>query len=205
MEGPGGYQFVGRTLQMWNRYRQTEAFTQPWLLRFFDQIRFYPVSAQELQQIRRDFPLGNYPLQDRGDALQTGGLPGIPAAKQREIEKFQRSREAAFAAELAQWKRDGQLTYQQEDNAVAASDEESYPEGITRIDSPVSGSVWKLLVQQGDTVQEGDAIMILESMKMEIEIHATQAGEVRKMIRQQGQSVTAGQTLLWVSEGESNS
>ena len=58
MEGPGGYQFVGRTLQMWNRYRQTEAFDQPWLLRFFDQIRFYEVSHEELNQIRRDFPKG---------------------------------------------------------------------------------------------------------------------------------------------------
>ena len=47
MEGPGGYQFVGRTVQMWNRYRQTAEFTggRQWLLRFFDQIRFYPVSA----------------------------------------------------------------------------------------------------------------------------------------------------------------
>ncbi|MEQ9508829.1 MAG: 5-oxoprolinase/urea amidolyase family protein, partial [Alloalcanivorax xenomutans] len=62
MEGPGGYQFVGRTLQMWNRYRTTEAFTKPWLLRFFDQIRFYEVSAGELQRIRRDFPKGDYPL-----------------------------------------------------------------------------------------------------------------------------------------------
>ena len=54
MEGPGGYQFVGRTLQMWNRYRTTEHFEpgKPWLLRFFDQIRFYEVSAGELQQIR---------------------------------------------------------------------------------------------------------------------------------------------------------
>ena len=43
MEGPGGYQFVGRTVQMWNRYRQTKNFKEgkPWLLRFFDQIRFY--------------------------------------------------------------------------------------------------------------------------------------------------------------------
>src|SRR5690606_37135752 len=62
MEGAGGYQFVGRTLQMWNRYRTTEAFTKPWLLRFFDQIRFYEVSAGELQRIRRDFPKGDYPL-----------------------------------------------------------------------------------------------------------------------------------------------
>jgi urea carboxylase len=43
MEGPGGYQFVGRTVQMWNRYKQTADFKdgKPWLLRFFDQIRFY--------------------------------------------------------------------------------------------------------------------------------------------------------------------
>ena len=46
MEGPGGYQFVGRTLQMWNRYREGADFNgKPWLLRFFDQIKFYPVSA----------------------------------------------------------------------------------------------------------------------------------------------------------------
>ncbi|MGE0337592.1 MAG: urea carboxylase, partial [Gammaproteobacteria bacterium] len=53
MEGPGGYQFVGRTLQMWNRHRRTDAFAQPWLLRFFDRIRFHPVSADELAVIRR--------------------------------------------------------------------------------------------------------------------------------------------------------
>jgi urea carboxylase len=202
MEGPGGYQFVGRTLQMWNRYRQTEAFTQPWLLRFFDQIRFYPVSAQELQQIRRDFPLGNYPLRIEETRFKLADYREFLQQEKRSIEKFQGTREAAFAAELANWKRDGQLTYQEEDSAVAAPDGELLPDGITGIDSPVSGSVWKLLVQQGDRVIEGDAIMILESMKMEIEIHATQAGEVRKVIRQQGQSVTAGQTLLWVSEGE---
>ncbi len=52
MEGPGGYQFVGRTLQMWDRYRGVGAFDgKPWLLRFFDQIRFYPVSADELLSI----------------------------------------------------------------------------------------------------------------------------------------------------------
>src|SRR4029079_3373294 len=47
MEGPGGYQFVGRTVQMWNTHRATAAFEPgtPWLLRFFDQIRFFPVSA----------------------------------------------------------------------------------------------------------------------------------------------------------------
>src|SRR5204863_5746532 len=63
MEGPGGYQFVGRTVQMWNRFRDTPDFGgKPWLLRFFDQIRFHPVSADELMRMRNGFPFGRHPL-----------------------------------------------------------------------------------------------------------------------------------------------
>src|SRR5216684_2045331 len=65
MEGPGGYQFVGRTCQMWNRYFETREFQpgHPWLLRFFDQIRFHPVSERELLQFRADFPRGRARLE----------------------------------------------------------------------------------------------------------------------------------------------
>ena len=59
MEGPGGYQFVGRTVQMWNRFRRAGLFAeQPWLLRFFDQIRFYPVGEQELLDLRAESARG---------------------------------------------------------------------------------------------------------------------------------------------------
>jgi urea carboxylase len=200
MEGPGGYQFVGRTLQMWNRYRQTEAFTKPWLLRFFDQIRFYPVEAQELQQIRRDFPLGNYPLKIEETRFSLADYQQFLQQHDSDITHFQSGRQTAFAEELAQWKRDGQLTYEQDEGTAQESDVAVLPEGTAAVDSPVSGSVWRLLVEEGDTVTAGDAVMILESMKMEIEIHATHSGGVRKILRQQGQSVTAGQTLLWIDE-----
>jgi urea carboxylase len=202
MEGPGGYQFVGRTLQMWNRYRQTDVFAQPWLLRFFDQIRFYPVQAQELQQIRRDFPLGNYPLQIEETHFRLQDYRQFLQQHSAEIDVFEQQRQSAFAEELAQWKRDGQLTYQQDESAAPPLEDDAMPEGITGIDSPVSGSVWKSLVTAGDEVTAGDAVMILESMKMEIEIHAAQSGSITKVIRQQGQSVTAGQTLLWLRTGE---
>ncbi len=48
MEGPGGYQLFGRTIQVWNTHRQTDAFVdgKPWLLRFFDQIRFFQVERR---------------------------------------------------------------------------------------------------------------------------------------------------------------
>jgi urea carboxylase len=202
MEGPGGYQFVGRTLQMWNLYRQTHVFTRPWLLRFFDQIRFYPVDAQELARIRREFPLGNYPLKIEETAFNLAVYKAFLQQHGATVEQFQQQREAAFAAELAQWKRDGQLTYQQEESAALPDDDAVFPADVAGIDSPVSGSVWRVLVEEGDKVAAGDTVMVLESMKMEIEIQAAQSGRIRKIIKQQGQAVTAGQSVLWLSAGE---
>jgi urea carboxylase len=59
-----------------------------------------------------------------------------------------------------------------------------------------------VLVTEQDTVAAGDTVMIIESMKMEIEIHATASGTVQKILRQQGQSVTAGQALVWLDDGD---
>ena len=60
MEGPGGYQFVGRTCQIWNRFHETADFPagRPWLLRFFDQLRFYPMGERELLAFRAAFTRG---------------------------------------------------------------------------------------------------------------------------------------------------
>ena len=85
MEGPGGYQFVGRTVQMWNAYRQTADFTdgKPWLLRFFDQMRFYPVSAEELLQLREDFPHGKVKLRVEQTTLRLREYRRVSAGASR--------------------------------------------------------------------------------------------------------------------------
>ena len=91
MEGPGGYQFVGRTLQMWNRWRQTADFTdgKPWLLRFFDQIRFFPVSEEELLKIREDFPLGRYQLKIEETTFSLRDYNAVPRRQQRVHRRLQ--------------------------------------------------------------------------------------------------------------------
>ena len=62
MEGPGGYQFVGRTVPVWSRTGSAAHFSpRPWLLRHFDQIRWYPVAADELLD-RRDDAAGRLEL-----------------------------------------------------------------------------------------------------------------------------------------------
>lgn len=198
MEGPGGYQFVGRTLQMWNRYKQTAEFDKPWLLRFFDQIRFYPVSHDELLQIRREFPLGQYPLQIEETTLDLADYEALLAEQASEIDAFQNRRQAAFDAELEHWRANGLLTYESEEVAATTQIEETAPEGITSVESPVSGSVWKQLVEVGQSVNAGDTLMVLESMKMEIPIEAPVSGKINKVIKPQGTAVTAGQSVIWI-------
>ena len=62
MEGPGGYQFVGRTTQVWSGWQQRGAFEpgSPWLLRFFDRIKWYAVDADELLDLRADITSGRF-------------------------------------------------------------------------------------------------------------------------------------------------
>ena len=195
MEGPGGYQFVGRTLQMWNRYRETQVFAKPWLLRFFDQIRFYEVSHDALQQIRSDFPLGNYPLRVEEGSFSLSDYQAFLAQEQTEIEAFTRHRERAFSEELAQWHRTGQFNYVAEE-AELEEIEQDWSETDYVVDSPVSGSVWLSELQEGDEVKSGQVLMVLESMKMEIPVQATESGRVIKILGLKGQRVQPGQPLV---------
>lgn len=199
MEGPGGYQFVGRTLQMWNRYRQTNAFKQPWLLNFFDQIRFYEVSAQELQKIRRDFPLGRYDIRIEESHFSLSEYENFIASHNTEIETFTAQREQAFDEELARWHANGQFNYEQED-VVESEAETQFSDDAICVDSSVSGSVWQTQVKIGQQVQAGDVLLILESMKMEINISAPCAGKVTHLLKNDGARVQAGQTLVVLEE-----
>ena len=121
MEGPGGYQFVGRTLQMWNRYRAVEAFDgKPWLLRFFDQIRFYPVSSEELVRIRRDFPLGRFALSIEDSVLNLADYQAFLAREAAGIDAFRAQQQHAFNAERERWIASGQAHFDSEEAAPAA-------------------------------------------------------------------------------------
>lgn len=197
MEGPGGYQFIGRTLQMWNRYQQTVEFTKPWLLRFFDQIKFYEVSSDELKQIRRDFPQGNYPLKIEETTFSLKKYNAFVEEHQASIDSFKATREAAFEAELQHWKDNGLLHFDSE-NAAESSDEEDdvLSDNCIAVEGPLNCNIWKVEVEEGDEVKEGDTLMILEAMKMEIQLTATHNGIVQKIHRKAGSQVNAGDRLM---------
>src|SRR5260370_40048947 len=100
MEGPGGYQLVGRTVQMWNRYRETPDFPadRRWLLRFFDQLRFFPVTADELGELRRRFAGGGSQLGIEEAPLSVAAHPRVLEDQARSIAAFKQRQQAPFDA-----------------------------------------------------------------------------------------------------------
>ncbi|MEH0714882.1 urea carboxylase [Vibrio owensii] len=198
MEGPGGYQFVGRTLQMWNRYRLTEAFTKPWLLRFFDQIKFYEVSAEELLDIREKHPQGHYPVKIEQTEFSLSDYQAFLDEHADEIKASKTRQQKAFEEERQRWEESGQT------NFVATEIEQStvkteLAEGQEAIESHVAGNIWQVLVEPGQTVKENEVVMILEAMKMELEVTASVSGVVDSICHDAGAQVHAGEPLLVVN------
>ncbi len=64
------------------------------------------------------------------------------------------------------------------------------------VEAHITGTVWKIEVEVGDSVQEGDAVVILESMKMEMPVEAEDPGVVKEILCSEGQSVSEGDTLV---------
>ena len=160
-----------------------------------DQIRFYEVTADELQQIRRDFPQGRYPIKIEESYFSLSEYEQFIDSNKAAISLFTQQREEAFEEELARWHANGQFNYEPSDFVEEQEDTE-LPEDAVRIDSSVSGSVWQTQVEIGQQVNAGDVLLVLESMKMEINITAPCAGKITHLLKTEGARVQAGQTLM---------
>jgi len=202
MEGPGGYQLFGRTIQVWNSWRQTQSFTEgkPWLLRFFDRIRFFPVSHEELTEWRRDFPLGRREIRIDEGEFRLADYRALLSDNAESIAAFQSRREAAFAAERADWQARGEFdrvaALTEEAQAAPAAPEIAVPEGCEVIEAPFGGVLWSWSVAEGTVVEAGQTIAVIEAMKMESPVLAPHAGTVRSLFVAERQPVAPGAALL---------
>ena len=146
-------------------------------------------------EIRREFPHGRYPLKIEEAQFSLEQFRTLVAQNEPQIDAFQATREAAFVEELAQWRATGQfnVTLVEPEPPEVIAD---WPADSIVLESPVSGSLWKCCVEPGDKVREGQALLILESMKMEITVPAPQDLNVRNVLLETGQRISAGQPLI---------
>ncbi|HWF51524.1 MAG TPA: urea carboxylase [Solirubrobacteraceae bacterium] len=199
MEGPGGYQFVGRTTQVWSRFRRTGPFAEePYLLRFFDRISWYPVEAEELLELRADMAAGRlHPKIEEGTFTLAGHLDFL-AAEAESIAAFRSRQGAAFAAERAAWAAAGEFDPRPEPEAAPPAREFIVPDGAVVVEAPCTANVWRIEVEAGDAVASGERLLTLEAMKMETALDAPCDGEVAEVLVAVSEHVQAGRALVIV-------
>lgn len=205
MEGPGGYQFVGRTLQMWNRYRQTNVFEKPWLLRFFDQIRFYEVTSDELINIRKRHPCGQHPMTIEKTTFSLGDYKTFLDDNVAEIQQAKLRQQTAFEEERQRWELSGQANFTSQVREQPEISNDTLSTNEASVDSHVAGNIWQVLVTKGQRVTRGDVVMVLEAMKMELQVLAAETGTIDSISFDVGDQVHAGQRLLVINTSTEHS
>jgi urea carboxylase len=194
MDSPGGYQLIGRTLPIWNKFLKNPVFApgEPWLLKFFDQVRYYPVDEAELTRLREDFRHGRATIRIEEEIFDLGAYHAFLDREADSIAGFKARQQAAFREEVSRWQADDSAATEVEQE-IRVDDEDIDGHLIA---SDIHGSVWKVLVEEGQTVEAGTPIVILEAMKTELSIAAPLAGTVRTLYCRPGRQVATGDRLL---------
>ncbi|MFE4547704.1 5-oxoprolinase/urea amidolyase family protein [Streptomyces sp. NPDC056785] len=199
MEGPGGYQFVGRTTQVWSAWQQRGAFEpgSPWLLRFFDRIKWYAVEPDELLGLRADIVSGRFVPRIEEGEFSLAAYEEFLDDHAESIARFRARQSAAFGAERDAWEAAGEFA-RADAAAVPAppAAEVTVPAGGRVVEAEFAASVWQLNVEPGDRVTAGQPLLALEAMKMESRVSAPMDGVVRQVLTRPGAQVEAGTALV---------
>ena len=199
MEGPGGYQFVGRTVQVWNRFRRGGLFREnPWALRFFDRIEWYPVSAEELLELRAETDAGRGEFETEDGTFSLAEHERFLADNASSIAAFRAQQAAAFAAEKDRWRASGEFDVRPEPAPAVAAGPVDLPAGAVGVEAPFAATVWQVSADPGADLAAGDRVLALEAMKMETAVTAPADGELLEVYVKPGEAVTAGQVLFSV-------
>ncbi|MFF9407544.1 urea carboxylase [Streptomyces anandii] len=199
MEGPGGYQFVGRTVQIWNRFRKGGLFQDsPWALRFFDRIEWYPVTAEELLELRAETDAGRGDFPTEEGTFSIAEYNAFLAAEADSITAFRQRQSTAFEAEKQRWRAAGEFDRGDDPGPATVPAAVTVPDGAVPVTAPFTATVWHIAAEPGATVSGGDAILSLEAMKMESTVNAPAAGMLLEIYVKPGEQVAPGQVVAAV-------
>lgn len=200
MESPGGYQLVGRTVPLWDKLSlgvHTGKFNNgnPWMLTPFDQVSFYPVSEEELDKMCDDWNHGFFDVQMTQSVFDhTKYLQWIQEHSDS-IESFKKSQTGEKLEEFSKLIQSSNDELKKA-TAKVAKPVQSWSDDAELIYSEYSGRFWKPLVKEGDEVEEGQGLVVIEAMKTEMTVNSTKQGKVVKIIHKNGDIVEAGDLVV---------
>ncbi|POR35540.1 Putative urea carboxylase [Tolypocladium paradoxum] len=200
VDAPGGYVNFGRTLPGWDKFCVNKNFgDRPWLFDNFDQLSFYAVDEGEFELIYSRFQAGKYDFDITQTEFDVEEYAKFCESVAEETAVFKVQQEAATAIEvdkekalLAQWQEEQKV---EKDSLPSLDDIDD----SLKIRAHMHASIYKVKAQKADTIKAGDVLIILEAMKMEVNVGASadQAGlVVQSVVVAPGDIVKPGDTVM---------
>ncbi|KAL4785240.1 urea carboxylase [Aspergillus varians] len=202
-DSPGGYQLVGRTVPIWDEYREREpsgnANSQsPWLFSLLDQITFYPITEKDLDL-----------------AEENGSVHDLVKITHTELdldvyEQWLRDNSESIAAVRAERSEAVDRTglveellkpYQRTSTMTSESRANFHEMTGERIKAPFPGRCFRCAVNEGDQVEAGDTLVWIESNKMEVKISTPVSGRCVKLLVEEGDVVSSADDVAIIQQG----
>ncbi|TIA18458.1 hypothetical protein D6C81_05094 [Aureobasidium pullulans] len=200
VDSPGGYQMTGRTIPIFDALGWKNDFSpsRPYLFQDFDLLTYYRVSEEELDVMLADFRTGRYKFEWEEIEFDMAEHNKLLTDTAEEVKKI-RAEQAVAQAEMTKAENES-LTKWREEKAKNKVDDSTIESMLadpkcTTIDSPVAANVWKISVEEGQTVKPNQTIAILEAMKLEIAVNAPtdqKSAKVERLLVAPGETVNAG-------------
>ncbi|RDI76657.1 hypothetical protein Vi05172_g13363 [Venturia inaequalis] len=207
VDSPGGYQMTGRTVPCWDLFGYKKGFspTRPWLFQDFDILTYYQVSERDLDGMLRDFKAGKFTFEfvhvefDMAEHNALLQSTAAEVARRRAKQAIaQEKMTEAEAASIAKW----QSEKSHESIDISTVEKLLQDANVSAIEAPVDANVWKVEVANGDVVKAEQVLVILEAMKLEINVCAFEGLEegarVEMVLVKPGDSVRAGEKIALI-------
>ncbi|KAK8108544.1 hypothetical protein PG984_014345 [Apiospora sp. TS-2023a] len=207
VESPGGYMMAGLTIPGCDTLGYKEGFSQerPWMFEDMDVITFEEVDEREYDRQMALFKSGRYRFKvQENSKFDMGAHNKLLESTRDEVEAMRRrQKECADKMVilekqlLAKWDEEKQAKGISVDNVEALLNDPN----IEVIEAPVNANVWKVLIQEGQVLEKGQVVAILEAMKMEINVAADDrlaGSKVEKVLVSPNDIVQSGKPLVLV-------
>ncbi|KAJ6441239.1 urea amidolyase [Purpureocillium lavendulum] len=206
VDAPGGYVNFGRTLPGWDKFCVNGVFgDRPWLFENFDQLSFYAVDEDEFDRIHSRFQAGKFDFEIERTEFDVDEYARFCASISGEAAEFRARQEAATAIEVekeralwAQWQEEQKV----EKDPLPSLDD---IDDSLKIQADMHASIYKLHAKKGSRIKAGEVLVVLEAMKMEVNVLAPAAQDgltVESIVVAPGDVVKPGDTLIVTSRGQ---
>ncbi|KAL4955837.1 hypothetical protein BDW69DRAFT_159960 [Aspergillus filifer] len=201
-----GYMPAGMTLPGLDIFGSKPGFSeqQPWIFNDMDTISFYEVSEEEYDGILAELKAGEYEFDVKEGVFDMAAHNDLLAQTSEEAAELQTKRSISQAKMVEQEKQLLEKWLDQKQSTTTSTGEiQTLLEDptIDAIEAPVNANVWKVLAKEGDILQTGTVVSILEAMKMEINVvtdgHLAE-GTVVKVLIKPGDAIESGKSVVLV-------